>query len=86
MSGLWGLIDGAIAWSGLVTPPPPTDELTFLLKVNSGLDVLYLIVGGLMLLSAKPVLRGFAHAILLQGLFLLVLDVLVWRWCERLAG
>jgi len=86
MSGLWGLIDGGIAWFGLVTEPPTTAELIFLLKVNSGLDVAYLVTGGVLLALPKPVLKGFGSAILLHGLFLLALDVAVWRWCEWVVG
>jgi len=86
MSGLWGFIDGGIAWFGVINEPPPTSELIFLLKVNSGLDVAYLIAGGVMLAFRKPVLRGFGQAILLQGLFLLILDVAVWQWCERVVA
>ena len=76
----------ALTWFGLVTEPPTTAELIFLLKVNSGLDVAYLVTGGVLLALPKPVLKGFGSAILLQGLFLLALDVAVWRWCERVVG
>jgi hypothetical protein len=86
MSGLWGLIDGAIAWFGLVTEPPTTQELAFLLKVNGGLDVAYLIVGAALWTRATPLLRGFGQAVVAQGLFLLILDASVFVWCDRLTG
>lgn len=86
MSGLWGLIDGGIAWFGLVTEPPTVPELAFLLKVNLGLDVAYLLSGVVLVTRKTPVLKGFGAAILFQGLFLMGLDAAVWRWCETLAG
>lgn len=86
MSGLWGLIDGGIAWFGLVTEPPTVPDLAFLLKVNMGLDVAYLVTGVVLVTRTTPVLKGFGMAILLQGLFLAILDTAVWRWCNTVAG
>ena len=86
MSGLWGLIDGGIAWFGLVTEPPTVPELAFLLKVNLGLDVAYLTTGVILATRTTPVLKGFGTAILFQGLFLMGLDAAVWRWCQTLTG
>lgn len=78
MSGLWGFIDGAIAWFGLIGGDVPDHELAVILKINSGLDVAYLISGLILVTRKTPVLKGFGYAILLQGLFLIVLDVTFW--------
>ncbi len=86
MSGLWGLIDGGIAWFGLVTEPPTVPELAFLLKVNLGLDIAYLVTGAVLATRAAPVLKGFGTAILFQGVFLMTLDAAVWRWCVTAIG
>lgn len=86
MSGLWGLIDGGIAWFGLVTEPPTVTELAFLLKVNLGLDIAYLVTGAVLATRAAPVLKGFGTAILFQGVFLMTLDAAVWRWCVTAIG
>ncbi len=78
MSGLWGLIDGVIGWAGLATGPTPAAELASILKLNGGLDLLYLVIGAVLLTRGKPVLRGFGLAIAGQGLFLLAFDVYYW--------
>lgn len=76
MSGLWAAIDGAIAWYGLVAPPPP--DLGLLLKVNAGLDVLYVLAGVALLTRRAPRLRGFGAAVVVQGAFLFAVDVTFW--------
>ncbi|QDU19376.1 DUF6992 family protein [Urbifossiella limnaea] len=76
MNGLWAVIDGGIAWYGLVAPPPA--DLATLLKVSAGLDVLY-VLAGVALLTRRPArLKGFGAAVVVQGAFLLVVDVTFW--------
>ena len=73
----WGLVDGAIAGvgarrraSGHTTEPA---RLRTVLLVNAGLDVGYLAGGAWLLRSSRW--RGDALAVLVQGAFLLWLDV-----------
>ncbi|MCP4014437.1 MAG: hypothetical protein GY728_15150 [Phycisphaeraceae bacterium] len=68
---------GIAAWS-LFAPVEDLEAFRRLLLVNSGLDVIYLIVGVVLLLRAAPLVRGFGIAILVQGGFLLVFDVAWW--------
>ena len=43
MSGLWGLIDGLIAWYVLVDGQRTPAQLLPILRFNAGLDVLYVL-------------------------------------------
>ena len=83
MNGIWGLIDGIIGWANLITAPPTIDFLQKVLTINSGLDLLYIITGLVLLTRAKPVLKGFGLAILFQGLFLLIFDAIFLFLCYR---
>jgi hypothetical protein len=83
MNGIWGLIDGIIGWVNLITAPPTIEFLQKVLAINSGLDLLYIITGLVLLTRAKPVLKGFGFAILLQGLFLLIFDAIFLFLCYR---
>lgn len=76
MNGIWGLIDGIIGWANLITTSPTIIFLRKILSINLGLDFVYIIVGVVLLTRAKPVLKGFGYAILLQGLFLLIFDAI----------
>ncbi|MEM1423407.1 MAG: hypothetical protein AAGH64_05320 [Planctomycetota bacterium] len=78
MSGLWACVNAGIVAFSLVNPPDDSAELARLLLINAALDVGYLAIGLVMLTRKKPVLKGFGAAIILQGLFLLVFD-LVWK-------
>ena len=79
MSGLWGAVDGGIAYLGLVRDPVPPEELGRLLLLNAALDVGYLAAGTVLYTRTRPLLRGFGVAILMHGLFLLVLDLYFWK-------
>lgn len=72
----WGAIDGAIAAVGARRRAArgPTDpaRLRRVLLVNAGLDVGYLATGGWLVRDGRW--RGDGVAVLVQGLFLLVLD------------
>ncbi|MSR51137.1 MAG: hypothetical protein EXS07_13950 [Gemmataceae bacterium] len=83
MNGIWGLIDGIIGWANLISAPPTIEFLQKVLAINSGLDLLYIITGLVLLTRAKPVLKGFGFAILLQGLFLLIFDAIFLFLCYR---
>ncbi|QEH38407.1 hypothetical protein OJF2_70080 [Aquisphaera giovannonii] len=85
MSGLWGLIDGLIAWYVLVGGPRAPAELLPVLRLNAGLDILYVAAGAALLGRGTPLLRGFGLAVLVQGAFLLALDGTFWRLCTRAA-
>lgn len=78
MSGLWAAIDAAIVWYGLVAAPPSNADLVVLLRINSGLDVLYVAAGVVLLARGTPRMTGFGWAVVVQGVFLLVLDVTFW--------
>ncbi len=67
MSGLWGLIDGLIAWYALVGGRQTPAQLLPVLRFNAGLDVLYLVVAGVLLGRKKPLLRGFGLGVFVQG-------------------
>lgn len=82
MTGIWSLIDAVIA-IGTLTSKPSADlsgTLRFLV-INEGLDLVYVVVGAAMIWrSAKPMIKGFGGAIIIQGLFLLLLDgFLIYR-------
>ena len=83
MNGIWGLIDGVIGWANLITNPATIGFLRNVLAINTGLDFVYILVGLILLTRAKPVLKGFGFAILLQGLFLLIFDAIFLFLCYR---
>jgi hypothetical protein len=56
------------------------------LRFNTGLDVLYVGVTGLLLSRKKPMLRGFGLGVLVQGSFLLVFDGYFWWKCGQAIG
>mgnify|MGYP006972426293 CR=1 FL=1 len=82
MTGMWALVDGVLAWSGLVSKPGPIDALARLLAINAGLDLLYVVVGIILATRRKPILRGFGLAVVLQGLFLLAFDLYFHARCS----
>ena len=74
MNGIWGLIDGIIGWANLITTPATMDFLQKVLSINTFLDFIYITAGLVLVALAKPVLKGFGFAVLLQGFFLLFFD------------
>ena len=81
----WGAVDGAIALvgsrrqaAGRTTEPR---RLRRVLLVNAGLDVGYLALGARLVRS--PRWRGDGQAVLVQGAFLLVLDLAGARGVTR---
>ena len=77
MSGAWGFVNGAIALIGLLGAE--TNDYAALrntLWINAGLDVLYVASGLYLMSRSEEAWRGGGTAILVQGGFLLVFDVL----------
>lgn len=89
LTGFWGMtlfwiaIDAGIAGWAVMDPVTDVAEFRKLLLINGCLDVVYLIVGFVLIARVDPLVRGFGRAIILQGGFLLVFDF-IWWWC--LAG
>lgn len=75
-TALWGLVDGAVALAGTRSRARrgPTDpgRLRRVLLVNAGLDVAYVGTGAW--LASRTRWRGDGAAVVVQGVFLLVLD------------
>jgi hypothetical protein len=72
----WGAVDGAIALVGsrrrAARGPTDPERLRRVLLVNAGLDVGYLATGAWLVRDGRW--RGDGAAVVVQGLFLLVLD------------
>ena len=81
MCGIWGVIDGAVAWSSFVQEPMPLDELRGILAINLALQAIYLPLGALMATRKPPLLRGFGWAILLQAVALGAIDAVFFLKC-----
>jgi hypothetical protein len=86
MSGLWGLIDGLIAWFALMYARQTPAQLLPILRFNAGLDVLYVVVAGVLLSRKKTLLRGFGLGVFVQGAFLLLFDGYFWWRCVQTTG
>jgi len=86
MSGVWGLIDGLIAWFAALGEPRAPWDLLPILKLNTGLDVLYIGVGLILFSRANPRLRGFGLAVIVQGAFLFAFDGYYWWRCAELVA
>jgi len=76
VTGIWCAVDAAIGIAGLMGPIASMPALRRVLLVNAGLDVLYLVVGFVLMSRPQPVLRGAAWAVVIQATFLLVFDLL----------
>jgi hypothetical protein len=77
MSGAWGFVNGAIALVGLLgAETQDYAGLQTTLWVNAGLDVLYMASGLYLMSRPEETWRGGGVAILIQGGFLLVFDIL----------
>lgn len=75
MTSMWGLIDGAIVLYALLTDPIEMPTLQKILWINAGLDLVYISSGIWLLTRQHDRLKGFGQAILIQGIFLLCVDV-----------
>jgi hypothetical protein len=81
MNGIWGVIDGAVAWSSFVQEPMPLDELRGILAINLGLQAVYLPLGIVMATRSKPALKGLGWGILVQAVALGVIDAIFFVKC-----
>ena len=79
MTIFWVAVDLVIVVWALLAPVDDVAEFQKLLLINSGLDVVYIIVGGILVTRKDRLASGFGAAIILQGVFLLGFD-LVWWW------
>lgn len=80
MGGLWGAIDGGIAWVSLVSEPMSAAELHRILGLNLTLQAVYLPIGvALATRRRAPNLSGFGASILVQALALAAIDT-VFYW------
>jgi hypothetical protein len=86
MSGLWGFIDGIIGWFAMIQERQSATALLPFLRFNAGLDVVYLVVAGFLLVRKTPRLRGFGLGVLVQGAFLLLFDSYFWCKCAQAIG
>ncbi len=84
MCGIWGVIDGVIAWSSFVQEPLPLDELRGVLAINLGLQAIYLPLGLVMATRPKPALKGLGWGILVQAVALGVIDAYFYVRCGGL--
>ena len=76
LSGIWCFVDAVIAWVGLASAPAELSHLRNILLWNSAANVVYVVVGVVMALRTRPLLRGMGWAVIIQGGFLLVFDLL----------
>mgnify|MGYP005836569745 FL=1 len=76
VSGIWCVVNSAIALAGLMGTPAALPALRRLLLINAGLDVAYVAVGAILASRPSPRLRGSGLAVVVQGLFLLIFDTL----------
>ena len=79
MNLFWIAIDlGIVVWA-LLDPIVEVEAFRRVLAINGGLDIAYLVTGLILVTRRDRLASGFGAAILVQGLFLLIFD-LVWWW------
>ncbi len=74
VSGIWCVVNSAIALAGLMGEPAEPPALRRLLLINAGLDVAYIAAGAILMSRPAPTLRGPGAAVVVQGFFLLIFD------------
>ncbi|HAW94950.1 MAG: hypothetical protein CMJ33_11030 [Phycisphaerae bacterium] len=62
----------------MLDPVTDVDAFRRLLAINGGLDLLYLTTGVILVTRRDVIARGFGAAILVQGGFLLLFDLVWW--------
>lgn len=94
----WGAVDAAIAYAGQanaerkqMTATSATElahavSLRRLLWLNAGLDLLYLAAGAMLVRSHHAARRGHGSAVLVQGGFLMLFDVIHALRTPQFAG
>ena len=80
MSAAWGLVNAGIAYAGLLGAEPEVGGLRTVLLVNAGLDVLYIAGGAYLLSRPEETSRGAGWAVIVQGAFLLIFDLVHALW------
>jgi hypothetical protein len=75
-NAIWASVNSGIALAGLLGAEPASDQLRTILYVNAGLDVLYIAGGVALALQQDSRMQGAGWAIILQGSWLLVFDLL----------
>ena len=79
MNLFWIAIDlGIVVWA-LLDPIVEVEAFRRVLAINGGLDIAYLVTGLILVTRRDRLASGFGAAILVQGAFLLIFD-LVWWW------
>lgn len=86
---LWQPVNVAVVAWALFRPAASMDEVIRVLRFNAGLDLLYLLCGLLLLFLPRPAsaraeaLKGAGAAVIIQSIFLLLLDWLGAAWLEE---
>ena len=78
MNLFWIAVDLVIVVWAMLDPVSDVDEFRKLLAINGGLDLLCLTTGVILITRRDVMARGFGAAILVQGGFLLVFDLVWW--------
>ena len=81
MCGIWGVIDGVVAWTSFLQEPLPLNELRFVLAINLGLQAIYLPLGVIMATRSKPAFKGLGWGILVQAVALGAIDAYFYVKC-----
>lgn len=81
MVGLWGFIDGGIAWFSLLQDPLPPADLKPILALNLGLQLVYIPCGIILATRQQPLLKGFGWGVLASALPLAVIDAIFYWIC-----
>ncbi|MBD3195111.1 MAG: hypothetical protein GF317_08660 [Candidatus Lokiarchaeota archaeon] len=81
----WGLIDGLIGlFTYLRKKAFNLEKIKKILLINTYLDVVYVIIGiVLILIGFNLFLTGNGYGIIIQGLFLFVVDLLHYRHIKK---
>jgi hypothetical protein len=84
---LWAVIDGIVASYTLFRQKDePVSKLARILKINTGLDIVYQVVGVLLIVFTwqNQFILGNGLGVIIQGAFLFVLDFYYYRQFKSL--
>lgn len=73
---VWAAVNSGIALGGLLGPEPDKNQLRNLLYINAAIDLGYITAGTVLLLQSDARAQGAGWAVLIQGVWLLVFDLL----------
>lgn len=78
---LWGLIDLVVFFTVLKRKEQALEKIKRELSISIRLEVIYLIIGMALLIfmGQDPYFAGHGYGIIIQGLFLLILDIYYFR-------